>query len=260
MRVFLLCALMFLSTIAYSAESFEEILNYGIRFLDESEYENSLALFEKALRMKPENALVHYYIGRNYQYIRKFDKALEHLDKARTLDPKHADSHCYYGYALASKGDELKQKGGLNKVKGYKMQMSAKGPMDQALKLDPKNACANTGLARADIFFRKWKDAEKKCLTALESDPDRTTAMLYLGWVYFAMNKDDDGDKWFQKAAKLYPDAEVWGNYTIGDIYAKYGYWEKALPFVEKAIKLDPDYEGGKGKKRLEQIKKHVNK
>ncbi|MFH1537925.1 MAG: tetratricopeptide repeat protein [bacterium] len=260
MRIFILCALLTLSTSVIFAESIDEIIGEGVKYLDDSEYDKSLPLFKKALELEPENALVHYYIGRNYQYMWNFDNALEHLDKARKLDPKHADSHCYYGYSLASKGDELKQQGGLNKVKGYKMQMSAKGPMDEALKLDPKNACANTGLARADIFFRKWEEAEKKCLTALESDPDRTTAMIYLGWTYFAMKKDSEADIWLQKAGKLYPEAEVWGNYTIGDIYADYGYWENALSFVEKAIKLEPDYEGGKGIKRLEQIKKHVNK
>ena len=66
--------------------------------------------------------------------------------------------------------------------------------------------------------------------------------------------------KWLDKAAKLLPESEEWGNYTIGEIYADYGYWKKALPYVEKTIKLNPNYENGNGKKQLEQIKKNVNK
>jgi hypothetical protein len=44
----------------------------------------------------------------------------------------------------------------------------------------------------------------------------------------------------------------------IGDIYAMFNQWQKSVPFVEQALKIDPDYEHGNGKKRLAAIKKHL--
>lgn len=252
-------ALLLACAVSFAADKkFDDLIKEGVKYLDDSKYNKSMPLFKKAIEMEPNNYLVNYYIGRNYQYIRQFDKAMEHLKAATKLNPKHADSHCYYGYAMASKGDELENSGVVGKAKGINMKYKAKKPMDEALKIDPKNACANTGLARADIFFKKWADAEKKLKTALQSDPERTTAMIYLGWAYYGLKKTKDGDTWLQKAAKLVPASDAWAFYTIGEIYSDFGEWMKALPYIEKALKIQPGYEGEKGKKLLEEARKNA--
>ncbi|MEW5945508.1 MAG: tetratricopeptide repeat protein [bacterium] len=235
---------------------FGAALAKGVALLDDSRYEESLKVFSGLLERAPDDGMLHYYIGRNYQYMRRFDKAIEHLRRATELNPRHANSFCYLGYAMASKGDELKNSGVINKAKGLKLQMEAKGPLTKALELEPRNACANTGLARADIFFRNWDEARKKCETALETEPGRTTAMIYLGWALFGLGREEEGAKWLEKAGVMIPELDAWAHFTIGDIYADFGRWKEALPYIEKALEIDPDYEGGRGKKRLEQARR----
>ncbi|MEW6201074.1 MAG: tetratricopeptide repeat protein [bacterium] len=250
--------ILFALTAVYAADDFDKTLKEGVKLLDLSKYDESLKYFKKALEMQPQNAMVHYYIGRNYYYMRDFDIALEHLEKSIKLKPDYADGHCYLGYALAAKGDEMENSGLVNKTKGYYMKIKAKAPMSKALELEPTNACANTGLARADIFFKNWKEAKQKCEVALKTEPKRTTAMIYLGWAYFGLNDEKNAVKWLQKAAGLIPKDDAWAHFMIGDIYATFKLWNEALPFVEKALKIDPDYERGNGKKRLAEIKKHL--
>ena len=248
----------FCATVLYGADDFDKTLKEGVKLLDLSKYDESLKYFKQALEIQPKNAMVHYYIGRNYYYLRDFDIAIEHLEKSIELKPGHADGHCYLGYAIAAKGDELENSGLVNRAKGLTLKYKAKGPMSKALELDPTNACANTGLARADLFFKNWKEAKQKCETALKTQPNRTTAMIYLGWANFGLNDEKNAEKWLQKAAELLPKDDAWAHFMIGDIYANFKHWQEALPFVEKALKIDPDYERGNGKKRLTQIKKHI--
>ena len=248
----------FTLTIYAAADIFNETLNKGVELLNLAKYDESLKYLKKALEMKPEDPMANYYIGRNYYYMRDFDKAIEHIKKSTELAPDFADGHCYLGYAYAAKGDELENSGLVNKTKGYYLKIKAKGPMSKALEIDPTNACANTGLSRADLFFRNWDEAKKKCETALKTEPTRTTAMIYLGWAYFGLKDEKNADKWLQKASGMIPKDDAWAHYMIGDIYAMFNQCQKAVPFVEQALKIDPDYEHGNGKKRLAEIKKNI--
>lgn len=249
--------------ISANAKTFDEYLKLGRKYVEkDASYDKAIVELSEALKLQPDNAEVLYLLGRAYHYKREFDKGIEHLERATQKDPKFANAFCYLSYAMGAKGNDLLQQGGLkNNALARIMQVKAKLPLDKALELDSKNACANTGLAIVDIrLFHNWDAAKKKLLTALVSEPERTTALIYMGWVLFQEKDEKSAEKYLQKAASIIPDNDAWAHFTIGEVYSKFKKWDKAEAFVEKALDINPNYENGNGAKLLNQIRNQLNK
>ncbi len=71
--------------LASAKPTFEHLLLAGETLLGAKDYSSALSWFEKAAAKKPQNALVHFYMGQSYTQLGKYDTAIAELQKAIKL-------------------------------------------------------------------------------------------------------------------------------------------------------------------------------
>ena len=75
----------------------DELLNQGIAFRKEGQYNQAIAYFNKAIDINPRSAKAYYNRGRSYFRERRYNKAIADFSKAIEINPRH-------GYAYTSRG------------------------------------------------------------------------------------------------------------------------------------------------------------
>jgi len=86
--------------------AFVSVKNYtqGEFYLQNEQYEDCIAKFEREAENYPYDANAQFYLGRCYLAVEKNRAALTHLKKAVTLDQGNADYHFWKGVAFAANG------------------------------------------------------------------------------------------------------------------------------------------------------------
>lgn len=100
-----------------------DIINMGNKFSSEGNYQYALALYDRALEIKPDNALVLGKQGIALHFLGRYQEAINSFDKALEIDPNSIDNLIAKGYTL----DNL----------GYKQE--AMDALNKALTIDPTN-------------------------------------------------------------------------------------------------------------------------
>ncbi len=77
----------------------------GVHYLDGERYEEGIRTFEKAVAENPENAEVHYYLGRCRMGAGQEALALDPLKTAAALDSLEPDYHYWLGVAFHENGE-----------------------------------------------------------------------------------------------------------------------------------------------------------
>jgi len=83
----------------------EVMFNKGRDFLHNKKYDEAIAEFEKALKIKPNSAKATYYLGLAYLEKGDIDKAEETLKKAISFNARYVKAHHSLGDVLIKKGD-----------------------------------------------------------------------------------------------------------------------------------------------------------
>lgn len=73
-------------------EDYEYLMDRGSSLSETGRISEAIKVLEKALAIKPDNALINYNIGLVYGKNGDFDKALKHFEKFLDLDPKHKEA------------------------------------------------------------------------------------------------------------------------------------------------------------------------
>lgn len=76
----------------------------GEHYLMTKNYSRGHEVFSKAIKIDPQNAQTHFYLGRYLLAEKKKKKALQNLKKAIALDPGNADYHFWLGVAYGENG------------------------------------------------------------------------------------------------------------------------------------------------------------
>jgi tetratricopeptide (TPR) repeat protein len=83
-------------------------------------------------------------------------------------------------------------------------------------------------------------DVETEFTTALHLDPDYVPAMVNLADLYRAQNRDDEGQRWLEKAIALAPNAAE-PVYALALLKIRRKQYGEVLPLLGKAAALQPD-------------------
>ncbi|KAL8951761.1 MAG: hypothetical protein Q9222_002282 [Ikaeria aurantiellina] len=105
------------------------------------DFEVAIDKFSQAIEVEPTNHVLYSNRSGAYASLKNFDKALEDANKTTEIKPDWAKGWGRKGAALHGTGDLGKVK--LQSVKG---QVGANDAFEEALKLDPANAQAKSGL------------------------------------------------------------------------------------------------------------------
>ena len=77
-----------------TARTFVQI---GLTNYENAEYSEAIDEFKQAIKLKPNYAAAHYYLGNAYFGLRRYDEALNSYKKSAQLDPKYTDAHFALG-------------------------------------------------------------------------------------------------------------------------------------------------------------------
>jgi len=123
----------------------------------------------------------------------------------------------------------------------------AQQQLETALEVNPSNvrALAFLCVVRSDLAYsRDSKDfhlAEDVCQGALNLDPQNAQAHAFLGEVYAAQGRDDEGLAEAERALELAPN-DLFVLSSLGYVHALRDEWSQAVPNYRGAIALQPNF------------------
>jgi tetratricopeptide (TPR) repeat protein len=97
-----------LRMIEYLIPTAHQYIKSGLSCYQKGDYNEAIKQFQKALKLNPEKAEIHYNLGLTYQAKGLFDKAIEEYRKALELNPEDAEAHNNLGIIYYNQGSYQK--------------------------------------------------------------------------------------------------------------------------------------------------------
>ena len=85
-----------------SREYFEK----GTELLYQSQFQQAIAQFDKAIETQPDNFEAWHFKGSAWANLRKYDKALECYEKAISINPQYSESYFNLGLLYEQQNDK----------------------------------------------------------------------------------------------------------------------------------------------------------
>ena len=180
-----------------------------------------------AVRLRPDDARLHWETGKAFSRLRDDPRALSHLSTALRLSPNLAGAHATLGATLA----------GLGRTR------EALQHLREATRLDPNLAQAHAALG--EVYSRQGRrpEAIASYETSLRLNPDQPETHNNLGVVLFQSKQAAKAATHFAEAARLKPDyADAQSN--LGSALLAQGKHRDAAVHLREAVRLRPDLAG----------------
>lgn len=249
----------FLQVTKLASWNADAYVRLGGLYFDHKRYSDAVTVLDEAVASFPDNFVINLVLGLSYSQLNDFRSAEPYLKKAVELNPGDVTALSAYGFTLnqVKKPDEavhyitqaLKLSpenvdliGTLGLIyNNQKNWEKCDSLYSRALSIDPANALIlnNYAYSLAERGER-LPDALKMVQTAIDSDPDNSSYLDTIGWVYFMMGNFQEAEKNIKKAIEI--DGE---NATLlehlGDVSFKLGSRTKAMELWQKALKKNAD-------------------
>lgn len=85
-------------------ESLQELVELGIKAIENAEFDDALEMFSRVAVEDPTNPVAWFYLGLCYLETGRGDLAAEALDRAIAADPDYADAHYLRGTVMGAAG------------------------------------------------------------------------------------------------------------------------------------------------------------
>jgi tetratricopeptide (TPR) repeat protein len=200
--------------------------NLALLYLEERRWADARAQFEWIREQEPNNAIVHFQLGRSAYGEKDYVTALSE-----------------YRTALDLKGGKY-AKALLNIGLVYKAQKKtdlAIAAYQNLLQADPKypEAWYNLGLVYMQNI--QYREAEDALLAAATYDKNYSQAWFNLGVLYSRMDQDDKAINAYQQALKIRPGYQK-AQLNLAVRYAKNNQYAKAVELYTAVLEKDPNY------------------
>jgi tetratricopeptide (TPR) repeat protein len=169
----------------------------GLEGYEMGNYQDAIDNYTKAIESNPDDAFLYNNRGLAYFRVKEYKKSISDYTKAIELKPDYAVAYCNRGLAYF-------------KIRSFDEAIS---DYTKAIELDPKYADAyyNRGLAHnrsvhyyskpfTDDAIARFNKAVKDFHKALEFDPDYILAHAGLGNAYYRYGEWDKATKYYNKA------------------------------------------------------------
>ena len=185
--------------------------------------EEAVALFEQALRLKPDDAEAHNNLGSTLRGIGRLRESIEHLQEAVRLDPNYFDAHYNLGVTLTILG-----------------RPEALIHLQEAVRLNPGSAEARSSLGNVLKEAGRVEEALVQYQRAIQLRPEDADARYNLGVILQSMGRSEAVAQ-FEEAVRLKPDfAEARNN--LGSALQSSGRFEEAETQYREALRLKPGF------------------
>lgn len=222
-------------------------------------WQNSITLFEHAIRSTEDNYLAHNNLATAFLEAGEIDQGIEQLSIALEIKP---ESPVYYNLGLA-----FKQKGYLDRAAGYFVQALQLNPdvadahnnlgiirmaqgdgekaiqhFSNALEKDPQLFQAHNNLGTLLLGSGQFEEAIFHFSRALEINPRQARAHNNLGAALDLLGRSEEAIAHYLQALELAPSSYLTHN-NLGKMYMEKGDRDSAARHFRQALKLDPDNE-----------------
>ena len=187
-----------------------------------SELYNSACELEVLGKARPDDARVHYLLGKAYFYLQNHDVlAIKSLAHAARLAPKNAEYAFMHGVALR-----------------FSRRPEAAAALRRAVKLGPRQARYRVELAESTYSAEDYATALKQLKAALKLDPKHARALFLSGQIKAGQGRQAEAVSLWERAAQ--ETSSVAANYRLGEHYQKTGERGKAVRHLEAVIRAYP--------------------
>ena len=192
-------------------------------FLERNDFQGVISVLEKAITIVPNDFRVNFFLGVAYNRVGRNDDAVRALEKARQINSK--DINAISQLALV--------------YDGMKRYDESDRLYEEGLKLDPDNALIlnNYGYTLADRNVQVNRALEM-ATKAVAAQPDNTSYLDTMGWVYFRLGDYKQAASYIKKAIDKGEVSPVVHEH-LGDVYYKMKDTERALEEWRIALKMD---------------------
>jgi len=181
--------------------------------------------YEQALRIDPDDAEAHNNVGTIYLADGKLGDAIGHYEQALRIKPDYAEVHNELGIALYQ----------LDRVQ------EAIGHFEQALRIKPDYLEAHYNLGVALVRAGRIPEAIAHLEQALRIKPDFAEAHCNLGFVLAQTGRIPEAIAHLEQALRINPDFTE-AHYNLGTALAQAGRNPEAIAHLEQALRLNPNF------------------
>lgn len=211
-------------------ENYEKTAEYwvvlGWNFFEAGLYEDSIKACRNALKINPNYALAHSFIGLSYLNLYLYKEAIEAFKQTVRINPDDGEAFNNMGLAYNNLGLHKEA------VESYK----------QAIKINPSDAIAYYNLGTTYVEnLGMYKEAIEYLQGAIRLNPNYSEAYSNLGNVYFHLSMINEAIEVFKKAVSIKPNDAISYN-NLGYSYDKSGMYKEAIQAYKQAVKIKPDF------------------
>jgi tetratricopeptide (TPR) repeat protein len=247
------------------------LLKQAVDALNKGDFNNAIAMCNKAISLNPKDSPAYFYRGSAYAYraesnrtIADYGKAIADCNQVIQLDPKNPIAYNHRGIIYAKKGDQKKAIADFtealllnpkfypaydNRGNVYSDERNygkALADYDEAIRLNPRDFASYNDRGMLYTSKRDYGNALRDFNQALRLDPKNPTVYYNRGCVYDHKGAYDNAIADNSEAIRLNPRtaAERRSRITAysnrGIAYYHKGEYEKAIADYSDAMRLDP--------------------
>lgn len=224
-------------------------------------WQNTVTLFESALKVTQNNYMAHHLLGGALRQKGDLAGARDQFEKALQIRPDYADSHHDLGTLLLQQRDFAKAETEFNLALKSKpqdpmiwnalgMAKAHQGQIDEAislyrhsLSLNPDYVNAFSNLGAALLLQGKYDEAAEACERALELRPNHAETHAALAAALWNLGRADEAIFHNRKAIELNPNL-IDARFNLGWALLKQGHNDAAITQLEYVLRLNPQHEG----------------
>jgi tetratricopeptide (TPR) repeat protein len=202
-----------------------ELSKQGNTLFDLQRYQDALAVYEKAVDVRPDYPQGWNGQGKTLYKLKKYKESLAAYDKAIQIQPDYFEAWSERGFVLGS-------------LQRYQEAIAS---FDKALQLNNENSEVWNAKGEAFSNLNQYDQAIKSYEKAIEFKPDNYEAWYKKGLALQNSNQYEKAIAAYEKAVDFKPDYEqAW--YNRGNALVNLQRYRDAFTAYDQAVKSQPNY------------------
>ena len=208
-----------------AAQTPQDLYARGMQAARQGKYQQALQHLQRAVTLQPAYAKAHAALGTIYLQHKDFPAAEAALTRALRINPDlvQAEANLAVLYTKTKRLDDA--------IRVYQ----------NLVRKSPESLQVRLGIASAYQQAERFPEAIDAYRESLKRSPNLAAAMTNLASCYEAVEDDEQAIHYYKAALAVEPNLPM-ANGNLGAIYQEQGELDKALPLLETAIRQNPQF------------------